>query len=107
MAAIEMTTNSVLSGAVGSSQSRPLVISSGQDQLLQQATALAGQIQLARRNLVTYGPAAGRPALKALEQQLVQVWSAIRAVRSSGGNAADARRQLLSGTDAGSKLLDA
>jgi hypothetical protein len=54
------------------------------DQLLQQATLLAKQLQRERADLEGSGAAKGRPAVKALEQQVVQVWKAIRAARSPG-----------------------
>lgn len=54
------------------------------EQLLQQAGVLAKQLQQERAHLEGSSRAGGRPALQALEQQLVQVWSAIRAARSPG-----------------------
>jgi len=54
------------------------------EQLLQQAGVLAKQVQRERANLEGSSRAGGRPALKALEQQLVQVWTGIRAARSPG-----------------------
>jgi hypothetical protein len=51
------------------------------DQLLQQATQLANRLQRERADLEG---ASGRPAIKALEQQVVEVWKAIRAARSPG-----------------------
>ena len=55
------------------------------DQLLQQATLLAKQLQRERAGLQGIGRTDGRPAVKALQQQIVQVWNAIRAARSSSG----------------------
>jgi hypothetical protein len=54
------------------------------DQLILQAGLLAKQLQRERAHLQESGGANGRPAVKALEQEVVQVWKAIRAARSSG-----------------------
>jgi hypothetical protein len=54
------------------------------DQLLQQATLLAQQLQRERSALKGGSGTNGRSGVKALEQQVVQVWKAIRAARSPG-----------------------
>jgi hypothetical protein len=54
------------------------------DQLIQQAGVLAKQLRRERAEIEGSGGGRGRPAVKALEQQVVQVWKAIRAARSSG-----------------------
>jgi len=60
------------------------ILRSPLDQLLQQATLLAKQLQRERADLVGSGRADGRPEVKALQQQIVEVWNAIRAARSTG-----------------------
>jgi hypothetical protein len=54
------------------------------DQLLQQASQLADRLQRERAELQGASGASGRPSVKALEQQVVEVWKAIRAARSPG-----------------------
>jgi hypothetical protein len=97
-----MNVTSTLSQDVGSADSRPSETRGSPhnrnapkplDRLLQQATVLAKQLQRERAALEGSGAASSRPAVKALEQQLVQLWNAIRAARLSGGSDIDLVRR--------------
>jgi hypothetical protein len=84
-----MTTRDILSQDTGSPGGQPATsgdVANPLDQLLQQAALLSKQLQRQRADLEGSGRAGGRPAVKALEQQVVQVWNAIRAARSPGGH---------------------
>jgi len=71
---------------------QPAILPSPLDQLLNQATMLAKQLQRERADLQGSGRADGRPGVKALQQQVVQVWNAIRAARSTGSSEVVRRR---------------
>jgi hypothetical protein len=75
--------------AVGEPAGRPNPV----EHLLQQASALAQQLQWERANLEGQSRADARPALQALEQQLAQLWSAIRVARLPGSLDTEALRR--------------
>lgn len=55
------------------------------EELLEQANGLAARLQRERRDLAERNRSGERASLRVLEQQLAQLWNAIRTARSDGG----------------------
>jgi hypothetical protein len=62
------------------------------EHLFEQVSALAERLQRERRSLDESNGSGPRVSLRPLEQQLVQLWSAIRLERSPGGDTTVMRR---------------